>query len=117
MVRPGEYTRHLALRLRHRMAILERAKRTSAAAAAASGASLRTNGRSTLEGRGGGSSRAALSRPAQVSTSAMASLAELLGMPNLQVVNRDAHVLKCADEARHRSIKRSPTAKDAAVSG
>jgi hypothetical protein len=38
------------------------------------------------------------------------------GMPNLQVINRDAHVLKCADEARDRSVKRSPTAKDTAVS-
>jgi hypothetical protein len=38
------------------------------------------------------------------------------GMPNLQVINVDAHMLKCADEARDRSVKRSPTAKDAAVS-
>jgi hypothetical protein len=31
------------------------------------------------------------------------------GLPNLQVINRDAHVLKCADEARDRSAKRSLT--------
>ena len=35
--------------------------------------------------------------------------------PNLQVINRNAHVLKCADKARDRSLKRSPAAKDAAV--
>ena len=34
------------------------------------------------------------------------------GLPNLQVINRDAHVLKCADEARDRKLKRSLTAKD-----
>ena len=38
------------------------------------------------------------------------------GLPNLQVINRDAHVLKCADEARDRSVKRSPPAKDASIS-
>jgi hypothetical protein len=37
------------------------------------------------------------------------------GLPNLQVINRDAHVLKCADEARDRSTKRSLTAKDTSV--
>jgi hypothetical protein len=31
------------------------------------------------------------------------------GLPNLQVINRDAHVRKCADEARDRSTKRSLT--------
>jgi hypothetical protein len=36
------------------------------------------------------------------------------GLPNLQVINRDAHVLKCADEARHRSGRRSQPAVDAA---
>ncbi len=30
------------------------------------------------------------------------------GLPNLQVINRDAHVPKCADEARDRSARRSP---------
>ena len=30
------------------------------------------------------------------------------GLPNLQVINRDAHVEKCADEARDRSARRSP---------
>jgi hypothetical protein len=38
------------------------------------------------------------------------------GMPNLQVINRHGHVLKSAEEARDRRVKRSPTAKDAAVS-
>jgi hypothetical protein len=38
------------------------------------------------------------------------------GMPNLQVINRDAHTLKSADEARDRSIKRSQMARDSAVS-
>jgi hypothetical protein len=37
-------------------------------------------------------------------------------LPNLQVINRDAHVLKCADEARDRSVKRSPPARDASIS-
>jgi hypothetical protein len=37
------------------------------------------------------------------------------GLPNLQVINRDAHVLKCAAEARDRSAKRSLTAKDTSV--
>jgi len=37
------------------------------------------------------------------------------GLPNLQVINRDAHVLKCADEARDRKLKRSLTAKDSLV--
>jgi hypothetical protein len=32
------------------------------------------------------------------------------GLPNLQVINRDAHVLKSADEARERSARCSPTA-------
>jgi hypothetical protein len=35
------------------------------------------------------------------------------GLPNLQVINREAHVLKSADEARDRSTKRPPTAKNA----
>ncbi len=38
------------------------------------------------------------------------------GLPNLQVINRDANVLKCADESRDRRAKRPLTAKDAAVS-
>jgi len=31
------------------------------------------------------------------------------GLPNLQVINRDAHVAKCASEARDRSIARRMT--------
>jgi hypothetical protein len=34
------------------------------------------------------------------------------GMPNLQVINRDAHMLKSASEARDRSSKHSPSAGD-----
>jgi hypothetical protein len=40
-------------------------------------------------------------------------LLDYWGLPNLQVINREAHVLKCADEARDRSVKRSLTAKGA----
>jgi len=29
------------------------------------------------------------------------------GLPNLQVINRDAHVAKCAGEARDRSVARA----------
>jgi hypothetical protein len=31
------------------------------------------------------------------------------GLPNLQVINRDAHVAKCASEARDRSVTRRTT--------
>jgi hypothetical protein len=31
-------------------------------------------------------------------------------LPNLEVINRDAHVEKCADEARDRSARCSPAA-------
>jgi len=31
------------------------------------------------------------------------------GLPNLQVINRDAHVAKCAGEARDRSVARRMT--------
>jgi hypothetical protein len=37
------------------------------------------------------------------------------GMPNLQVINRDAHVLKSADEARDRGSKRVVLGRDSAV--
>ena len=50
-----------------------------------------TGGR--LEERGGGPSRAALSRLERISGYAMAGLLDYWGMPNLQVINRDAHVL------------------------
>jgi hypothetical protein len=30
------------------------------------------------------------------------------GLPNLQVINRDAHAAKCANEARDRSAARYP---------
>jgi hypothetical protein len=36
-------------------------------------------------------------------------LLDYWGLPNLQVINREAHVLKCTDEARDRSEKRSLT--------
>jgi hypothetical protein len=35
------------------------------------------------------------------------------GLPNLQVINRDAHLLKCADEARHRSTRRARATRQA----
>jgi hypothetical protein len=41
------------------------------------------------------------------------ALLDYWGMPNLQVVNRDAHMLKSADEARARSVKRSLPAANA----
>jgi hypothetical protein len=44
-------------------------------------------------------------------------LLQYWGLPNLQVVNRDAHVLKCADEARDRSGKRPLTAKNRSIKG
>ena len=34
-------------------------------------------------------------------------LLEFWGLPNLQVINRDAHAAKCAIEARHRRVARS----------
>jgi hypothetical protein len=33
------------------------------------------------------------------------------GLPNLQVINRDAHVAKCADEARDRGVGRARVAQ------
>ena len=36
------------------------------------------------------------------------SLLEFWGVPNLQVINRDAHVAKCADEARFRLRMAAP---------
>jgi hypothetical protein len=36
------------------------------------------------------------------------------GLPNLQVINREAHVLKGANEARDRSARRSPVTADGA---
>src|SRR5262249_51054672 len=74
-----QQARHLALRMRHRMAVLERAKRTGAAATTASSAPLFPNRRSAWEGRGGGPPRAAPWRLERVSGYAMAGLAELLG--------------------------------------
>src|SRR5262249_719561 len=74
-----QQARHLALRMCHRVAVLERAKRTGAAVATASGTPLLPNRRSPLEGRGGRPPRAALSRLERVSGYAMAGLAELLG--------------------------------------
>jgi hypothetical protein len=35
------------------------------------------------------------------------------GLPNLQLINRRAHLLKCADEARDRSARRSQPAREA----
>ena len=35
------------------------------------------------------------------------ALLDYWGLPNLQVINRDAHTAKCADEARERSAARS----------
>jgi hypothetical protein len=37
-------------------------------------------------------------------------LLDYWGLPNLQLINRDAHVAKCAEEARHRSGKRAELA-------
>jgi hypothetical protein len=74
-----QQARHLALRMRHRMAVLERAKRTGAAATTASGTPLLPNGRSPVEERGGRPSRAALSRLERASGCALRGLAELLG--------------------------------------
>jgi hypothetical protein len=34
-------------------------------------------------------------------------LLDFWGLPNLQVINRDAHAAKCAIEARHRRVARS----------
>jgi hypothetical protein len=34
-------------------------------------------------------------------------LLDFWGLPNLQVINRDAHTAKCAIEARHRRVARS----------
>jgi hypothetical protein len=45
-----------------------------------------------------------------------ADLLNYWGLPNLQIINRDAHMQKSADEARDRSIKRSLTAGDSAIS-
>jgi hypothetical protein len=33
-------------------------------------------------------------------------LLDYWGLPNLQVINRDVHVAKCATEAQHRSASR-----------
>lgn len=35
------------------------------------------------------------------------ALLDYWGLPNLQAINRDAHVAKCADEARERSVARA----------
>jgi hypothetical protein len=37
------------------------------------------------------------------------ALLDYWGLPNLQVINRDVHVVKCADEARERSAVRATT--------
>jgi hypothetical protein len=37
----------------------------------------------------------------------LAGLLDFWGLPNLQVINRDAHVAKWATEARDRSITRT----------
>jgi hypothetical protein len=34
-------------------------------------------------------------------------LLDFWGLPNLQVINRDAHAAKCAIEARYRRVARS----------
>src|SRR6516225_5287350 len=65
--------------MRHRLAVLERTKRSGTAVTTASGTPLYPDGRSPLEGRGGGPPRAALSRLERVSGYAVAGLAELLG--------------------------------------
>jgi hypothetical protein len=35
-------------------------------------------------------------------------LLDYWGLPNLQAINRDAHVAKCADEARERRVGKDP---------
>jgi len=67
-----EQAGHLAWRVRHCLAILERAKRTSCFVTTASGTSLRPNGRPPLEERGGRSSHAALSCLERASQHALA---------------------------------------------
>jgi hypothetical protein len=46
-------------------------------------------------------------------TSAWPDLLAYWGLPNLQVINRRAHLLKCADEARDRSARRARPAREA----
>jgi hypothetical protein len=46
-------------------------------------------------------------------TAAWPDLLAYWGLPNLQVINRRAHLLKCADEARDRSARRSQPAREA----
>jgi hypothetical protein len=43
------------------------------------------------------------------------ALLSFWGLPNLQVINREAHVAKCADEAGHRARHRAPTADSTAA--
>ena len=67
-----EQAGHLAWRVRHCLAIPERAKRTSRFVTTASGTSLRPNGRPPLEERGSRSSHAALSCLERASQHALA---------------------------------------------
>jgi hypothetical protein len=46
-------------------------------------------------------------RLAYVPSAAIALRVGFWGLPNLQVINRDAHAAKCAIEARHRRVARS----------
>ena len=60
----------------------------------------------------GGSSERLFRAWSECGDAPWAVLLDYWGLPNLEVINRDAHVAKCATGAQHRRAARYPVSPD-----
>ena len=101
----------LALRLRDCVAVLEFAKRPSPAAAAPASAAVWPTGR-RLWKNAEVDHRVPLFRVwSECQNAPWPELLDYWGLPNLQMINRDAHAAKSVTEARDRRAARKPTVR------